>query len=494
MNSRPSQKNGMLHILFIASEAEPLVKVGGLGDVAGSLPHALRRIDPETTGGYYLDVRLVLPHHAAIRKQVQKPRPLIYYSIPYKNEMIEALVSVTNINGLPVYLISGEPIPYRAPVYSSDSRQDAEKYVFFSLAALEMTRQIDWQPDIIQANDWHTATAVYSLSSIRESDPFFSKTRSTLIIHNLPYMGASIEEVMTDFNLPSCTDSDLPEWAKCLPLPLGIQTSDLIVTVSPSYAKEILSPEFGNGLDGFLNTRADSIIGILNGLDIEEWNPATDEALPASFSLDDLTPRINNTQALRKDFSLEQDPDIPLIIMITRMDYQKGIDLAIDALLSLSDRRWQLIILGTGDPQLENACQKLEEEMPDRIRAAIRFDSRLARQLYGGGDMILIPSRYEPCGLAQMIAMRYGCVPVARATGGLSDSIIDAPNYKDSTGFLFNEISSKDLIKTLNRALTIYEQPEIWRAIQINGLKQDFSWQKSAQRYSQAYLELQGVS
>lgn len=491
MVERNNSINKMLQILYIASEAEPLVKVGGLGDVAGSLPHALRALPPEILNGYSLDVRLVIPHHAVIREKLRKPRPLIFFSIPYNDSTVEALVSVTNINGVPVYLISGAPIPYNAPVYSGDPCLDGEKYVFFSLAALEMTRQLNWRPDIIQANDWHSATAIYKLAQLRnEDEDYFNNTKSAIIIHNLPYMGSGCEEALRNYNITPSTDSRLPEWSRHIPLPLGMQAADLIITVSPSYALEIQTPAYGNGLELFLKSRSDSIMGIVNGIDINDWNPATDPDISHNYGFENLELRKENKKILLEEFSLSPDLDIPLFIIITRMDHQKGVDLLIETLTKVVHLPWQAIILGTGNPELENACRNLEKEHPDKVRAVIRFDSKLSHRMYSAGDMILMPSRYEPCGLAQMIAMRYGCVPVARATGGLKDTIQDDAEMVYTTGFLFTETSSESASKTLIRAINTYAQPEVWKNIQIRGMQKDFSWKNSAIAYANAYLDL----
>jgi starch synthase len=479
--------NRTIKILYIASEAEPLVKIGGLGDVAGSLPHTLRSLSPEKINGYSLDVRIVIPYHKAVREKLQNPQPALSFSIPRLSGSVDVQTYYSYINKVPVSLLAGSPISPDSPVYSSQAQMDIEKYVFFSVAALKYVQEVKWSPHIIQANDWHSAAAVHALKVYRQSDPFFSKTRSVLSIHNLPYMGVDCESILSDYQIPADLDPRLPEWARRLPLPIGMSTADYIITVSPTYAQEIMTPEFGCGLDGFTRSRAESVAGIINGLN-GDWNPISDTALPASFNLEKIDLRRINKQNLQNIFSLPVLDDVPLLILITRMDYQKGVDIAVDALRSISHLPWQAIILGTGDPVIENSCRHLETDFPNRVRAAIRFDARLARQMYGGADMLLMPSRYEPCGLTQMIAMRYGCVPVARATGGLKDTITDS--NEDRTGFLFKPPSSLEMADCLDRAIKTYQDKITWKSIQTRGMQSNFGWEKSALEYAKIYLKL----
>ncbi len=309
-------------------------------------------------------------------------------------------------------------------------------------------------------------------------------------IHNLPFMGKDAEEAMIKYGFPRSQDSRLPKWATLFPLPLGLLAADQIVAVSPGYAQEILTPEFGCGLQDFLKTRQESISGILNGLDQQAWEPQTDRALVQNFSIETLAQRALNKRMLQEDLGLPVDAHIPLLVMVSRFDQQKGIDIAIAGLRQRINQDWQAVLLGTGDPLLESDCRSLEAEYPHRVRALIRFDATFSRRMYASGDVLLMPSRYEPCGLAQMIAMRYGCVPLARATGGLKDTIQDSRRPTQSTGFLFNDASPQAFGEALQRALTAYRKPKTWRAIQKNGMLQDFSWEKSALEYAKIYLDL----
>lgn len=479
-----------LRVLFLAAEADPLIKVGGLGDVAGSLPRALRRLSPGQAGQRPLDVRLALPFHAAIRSKVSDPLLVALFPVPRIDQRMEARIYQAEVEGVPVYLIDGPPFQEEAPVYLYDTALDANRYAFFSLAVLEMLRRLDWQPEILHANDWHTAISVYALHLWAHASPSLNNIRTVITVHNLPFMGVGAGPVLSAYGLPSSEDERLPDWARHLPLPLALAAADHITFVSPGYAKEVLTPEFGCGLQDFLSARAQDISGILNGLDQQAWNPATDPTLLQRYSPDTLKQRALNKRALREHFALPADADAPLMILIGRMDPQKGIDLALEALPEITNLPWQTIFLGTGDPPLEDATRSLEAGLPDRVRAVIRFDARLSRLLYAGADLLLMPSRYEPCGLAQMIAMRYGCVPLARATGGLRDTILDLPDPAASTGVLFEEATSTALAAAICRALNLYQNSANWENMQMNGMRQDFSWERSAVQYASLYQRL----
>ena len=487
-----------LKVLFLAAEAEPLIKIGGLGDVAGSLPLALRNLTNHmgVRSGVEVDVRLVIPFHGAIQRHAYPIHRVARFEIPYKDGDVSAEALRMDLDGMPLYLIGGRMIPADAPVYSGDNYIDGLKFTFFSLAALELVRHLDWIPDVIHANDWHTALAIYALNRMKAMDPFFKDTVTVMGVHNLPYLGVGAGKSLDAYGLQPASDPDLPKWARDVPLALGLLSADHIVAVSPTYAKEILTPQFGAGLDGFLRRRGERISGILNGLDVKRWNPADDEFLVTCFGEDNLQARLENKIALQAEFGLEQGTELPLLALISRLDYQKGVDLLPQALRLLSesftfrDIPWQAIILGTGDPGLEADIIRLEEDFPNRVRAAVRFDAALSRRIYAGADMLLIPSRYEPCGMTQMIAMRYGCVPVGRATGGLRDTIQDHGLSPRSTGFLFVDATPEALALTLGRALRVYADEVEWRGIQKRGMEMDFSWRRSACQYLELYLSL----
>lgn len=467
-----------INILFLAAEAEPFVKVGGLGDVAGTLPRALRAL---STDEIKVDVRLVLPQHTVIRSDTF--RPVGIYSIPHGRGEAQVDAYEGILDGMPVYFINGDPIRASGSVYSSNNKLDAEKYAFFSLAALELPRQINWTPNIIHANDWHTALAAYGNLVKRWSE----KTRrvsSLVTIHNLPFLGPNVRDILEEYRLP-LANTDLPDWARVMPMPLGLWASDAIVAVSPTYADEILHAEFGCGLQDFFRNRSDTLSGILNGLDTVSFDPQTDPTLAANFSAETLPLRARNKAALQERVGLPVNPDVPLLGMVSRMDQAKGIDIALKGLRMMTKQDWQLVILGAGDPKLEAMAKKLQQDLPGRVCVETRYDAKLARQIYAGSDIFLMPSRYEPCGLSQMIAMRYGSVPLVRAVGGLHDTVTDS-----ETGFVFVDAKVKSFNDTLRRALNTYPDHDRWIKLQKAGMAQDFSWPNSARKYLELYQKL----
>lgn len=469
-----------MRILFLASEATPFIKVGGLGDVAGELPRALL--------GLGLDVRLAIPFHSRIDRGALKLQAAATVEVPRGSQKQLAQVFLTRHDALPVYLIDGEPIRRAAAVYE-DAAGDAEKYTFFSLAALAACKAVDWSPDIVHANDWHTAPAIRWLELSRPADRFWSDTSTLLVVHNLPYMGAGGEAALEAYGIPPSGDDRLPVWARGLPLPGGLAAADWLAAVSPTYALEIQTSQFGCGLEAFLQGRSKRIVGILNGLDVHTWNPESDRALEAPFTWNKLSIRRKGKSRLALDAGLKPDERVPLLAMITRLDNQKGVDIALEALQGMLDSSWQFILLGTGDPGLEARARAFAQDHPSRVIFIDRFDPPLARRMYGGADMILLPSRYEPCGLAQLIGMRYGCVPIVRATGGLKDTVVDYSTDPGGVGFVFDETGPAALAGAIRRALETFKDSRRWAGLQRRGMRRDFSWDRSARRYRELYQQ-----
>ena len=467
-----------INVLFLAAEAEPFVKVGGLGDVAGTLPRVLRTLSNDEIK---IDVRLVLPYHTVIRQESLKPVGI--YSIPRGKTEVQVEAYEGVFDGLPVYIINGDPIRASGSVYSSNNKLDAEKYVFFALAALELPRQINWNPNIIHANDWHTALAAYG-NLVKRWEDKKNRVASMVTIHNLPFLGPDVKDILESYGLP-LANTDLPDWARVMPMPLGLWASDAIVAVSPTYAEEILHEEFGSGLQEFFRNRTESIYGVLNGLDTASFDPQTDPVISTRFSADDLFARKANKTALQERLGLPVEENIPLLGMVSRMDQAKGIDIALKGLKMLHKQNWQLVILGAGNPKIEEQAKKLQELLPNRVRVETRYDAKLAREIYAGSDIFLMPSRYEPCGISQMIAMRYGSVPLVRAVGGLHDTVTDS-----ETGFVFVDKKVKSFNDTLKRAFQLYPYRSRWANLQKAGMRQDFSWSRSAQKYVELYKKL----
>jgi starch synthase len=418
--------------------------------------------------------------HPALKSYPHGLRPLQIFPLSHKESDLQVQVYTTNLDGLPVYFLDGDAVSSSGSVYSLDPALDGEKYTFFSMAALELTRQLDWKPNIVHANDWHTALACYALL-LKRWEGQFEGVSSIVTVHNLPFMGPDVAANIQSYGLMQ-VQTGLPEWANTKPLPLGLWAADAIVAVSPTYAREILTPKFGCGLEDYLHARRESLNGILNGIDDESFNPALDPALASNYGIPTLERRALDKQALQVRLDLPVEPNTPLLGVISRMDPQKGIDLIPSALRRLTDLKWQAVILGTGIPRLEHAIQRFQKEFPDRVRTEFRYDDGLARQIYAGADMFLMPSRYEPCGLSQMIAMRYGCVPIVTAVGGLKDTI-----FPDETGFMIEKATAIRLATAIRKALQAYPERANWEGIQKAGMSQDFSWSVSARQYFQLY-------
>ena len=466
-----------LRILFVAAECAPLAKVGGLGDMAGSLPKALRAL------GH--DVRLALPHYATIDNRRFPARAATHFQVNSRAGPVWATAHETAHDGVPIYLISGPPIPPRPWLYGGIA-EDGPKFVFFSLAALEMCRTMDWQPDVVHAHDWHAGTSVGYLGTAGLADPFFARVASLFTIHNLPYSGAGAGDALWQYGFWPSPWMGLPAYERWSPMALALSHADVINAVSPGYAREVLTPEYGQGFEGLLAARGERLTGVLNGIDYDVWNPATDRNLPANFDAESLEGRAENKRALQAESGLPARPDAFLIGMVSRLDGQKGLDLVGPALRELLAEDVQFVLLGTGDPYFEAEMARLAADFPGKVAAHLRFDAAAATHIYGGADAFLMPSRYEPCGLGQMIALRYGAVPVVRATGGLADTVVDAAE-RGGTGFVFGPYSAYALYGALARARAAFADRAHWRRMQQRGMKADFSWAKSAKEYVGLY-------
>jgi len=481
-------KNGNIRVLFASSEAEPFYKVGGLGDYSGSLPNALANLSLKS--GNKIDIRVVLPLHDLSTINAFSLSEEFSISFDSRSEKVTGAVYSALLNGITYYFIRQiKPKILSTDVYDSNQYTNAFKFAFFSLACIKMLSNLDWQPDILHANDWHSALIIHQLDHSQTVYDKGKNIRTALAIHNMPFMGSGSEKILQNFGINPISINTIPEWAQYLPLPMGIVSADKIVAVSPTYAEELKTNYFAYGLENYFIDNAEKLTGIINGIDTQQWDPSTDKFILQNFSLNSFRQRNKNKYALIENLGLDTNTECPLLIVISRLEDQKGIDQILDALTSITDLSWNAIILGSGHQGYEHAFRALEREQPGRIRAFIEYNGTLARKLYSSGDMILMPSLYEPCGLSQMIAMRYGCIPIAHAVGGLKDSIITEPENK-RTGFLFDNPTSSDFIASLKTAFNIYQKKDRWKMIQMNGMKIDYSWNRSAKKYADLYDEL----
>lgn len=467
-----------MKILFISAEVAPFAKTGGLGDVGGSLPKALQE------EGH--DVRVVMPAYRKIEQgypgvtALERPLPVPMGFGTVQTGVFESTLPDSEV---PIYFIAESSMFNRDTLYGYDD--DAYRFALFSRAALELSVYLDWQPDVVHAHDWHTAPAVTWLATTGQALDWFRGIPSVFTIHNLAHMGKTSWQI---FDYLGITTHGLAEenYGEVNFMARGIYHATLINTVSPSYAREIMTPEGGAGLDGLLRHRHYDLHGILNGLDYTEWDPAKDPRLPHPYTTADMDARLANRHALQARANLPQRDNIPLVAMVSRLDWQKGLDITghvIHLLMNGLAGDAQFILLGTGESQYENMFAQLASYHQDKMTAFLSYDANLAPLIYAGSDIFLMPSLFEPCGLGQLIAMRYGSVPVVRATGGLIDTVQDG-----ITGFTFYDYSADDFWRALQRAIYIYNVDKAsWGAIQHNGMLMDYSWQRSAQGYQQFY-------
>ncbi len=474
-----------LKVLFAVAEASPLIKVGGLADVAGALPKALIKL------GH--DVRVVMPGYTLIDRNKYPASPITHtFSVlmsVFGRRASASLSLVTSPRGVPVYLIENAKYFGRSAVYGEPD--DPERFLFLCRALLEVPQKVKWQPDIIHCHDWHTGATVGLMKAVYSADPFYRSCAAVFTIHNLAYQGWFDENFINSVGLAA-----LLPWAENQTKPyllrmmgLGIYYADVISTVSETYAQEILTPEYGEGLDPLLRQRKDRLYGIVNGLDYEEFNPATDTHLIANYDLTNPEKKALNKAELQKKAGLPVDPNIPLIGMVSRLDEQKGMDILVHALGPLlSEGSFQFVLVGTGREQYHKALKEISAEYPSKVAIFLAFDPGLAQLIYGGSDFFLMPSHFEPCGLGQLIALRYGTIPIVRHTGGLIDTIKDcSPDLSEGNGFAFVPYKPEALLSVVKRALTAFQNKNAWHSLIKRAMSQDFSWDKSAIKYEQLY-------
>lgn len=473
-----------MKVLFVAAEASPFVKVGGLGDVIGGLPAALNENG--------VDARVVLPLYSSIDRNKYNIRfvKYIYVSLGWKH--IYCGIFEAEHKGIKFYFIDNEQYFNRYQTYGEPD--DGERFAFFSKAAVDMMPHIDFKADVMNANDWHAALSVVYLDRYRrERNDFYKDMKSVISIHNVefqgkfnPYLLGSLFGLGNDYLGALKFDHDINL------LKGAIQLADRVNTVSENYANELLNPYFSFGLDPILSSERGKLRGIVNGIDYDKFDPSSDPNISQKFSLKSLNKKIKNKLAFQKEMALEVSEDIPMAGMVTRLTGQKGIDLVVGAAEHILNMGAQLVILGTGDPYFEDQLRNLENRRHDKMRSILKFSNEISSKIYASSDIFLMPSKSEPCGLSQLIAMRYGSIPVVNRVGGLRDTVEPFdPTRMTGYGFTFESYNMYDMLDAIKRALDVYNlDQKTWKKIMKNAMDHDMSWNNSAKKYIEMYNEI----
>ncbi len=478
-----------MNIVFVASEAAPLAKTGGLADVVGSLPRALKRLGHEVT--------VVVPYY---RKQVCASGvkiKLLEQSIPVRIDGVDRIAPLheADANGLRFILVEQDDLYDRDGLYGPPAGAYSDnllRYIFFNRVALEAACLLKSPVDIFHCHDWQTGFLPLLLKTQYHHQPRIADARCIFTIHNLAYQGVFPSLWLHRLGLPS--ESFHPGcyefYGQINCMKAGIASCDRITTVSQTYAGEILTPEYGCHLEAFLSEHSDKLSGIVNGLDVESWDPASDMTIAVNYAPGEMQGKRRCKIALRKSLGLAAHANAPLLTVISRLVEQKGVDLLLDCVPDWLEKGYQLAILGSGDPVYEGMLKRLARARPEQMYFSSGFNEKLARQIYAGGDIFLMPSRFEPCGLGQLMAMRYGNVPVVRATGGLKDTVTDyATSKRTSTGFGFDKARPDVFRATVDNAVGTWRSPTVWRRITDRAMRRDSSWDASAASYAKMYAE-----
>lgn len=483
----------MLKILFAAAEAAPFAKTGGLGDVIGSLPRELKQQG--------VDVRVILPNYKDIPEKYKQQmvfKTKFFVQVGWRQKYCGIMEFV--YHGITFYFIDNEYYFKRHGFYGY--HDDAERFGFFCRAVLESLNKIDFIPDIIHCHDWHAGMVSVLYDAHYRHLPEYENIKTLFTIHNLRYQGIFGKEILHDilsldwkyFHHDGVESNGAVNFMKG-----GLAYSDMISTVSRTYAEEIQYPYFGEQLDGFLRKRRDDLIGIVNGIDYDTYNPSKDKKICNNYDVHSLENKAKNKVELQQQLGLTVNADIPMIAIVSRLVAPKGMELIESRLIemlkqmSFDNHNAQLVILGTGEARYENFFKYVAWQYPGKVSANIMFDDNLARQIYAGADMFLMPSLYEPCGIGQLIAMRYGCIPIVRKTGGLHDTV---QQYDEKTGlgngFTFPHYNAHEMSDTIMGALDLFHNKEEWNKIVVNAMNSDYSWQHSAKEYQEIYRKMIG--
>jgi starch synthase len=498
-----AQRTHPLSVLFFGPELTPLAKAGGLGDVIGALPPALHQLG--------IDVRVVLPYYGSIpRSRAIHRHTSLTVLFGHRKEPVTVFLTTIPHTAVPVYLLhhrwfngpsiylhGRKMLDRKRGIYTRHSK-DVERFTFFSRAALEMLPVIHWQPHILHGHDWFFGLVPVWLKTTERHHPFFASMRTVLTIHNLANQGIASPRLIRRSGLQESHFPSIERDAKNRDIDLlaqGILNADQLTTVSPQYAKEILTPTYGEHLHPLLRRRRHALVGILNGIDTRSFHPASDPAISIRYTARTVTSgKARNKQALQRALRLKIDLKIPLFGMVSRIVAQKGFDLLPLAFKPLRHQRFQVVLLGAGDPRLTARLERWAQTFPDRIRLLQIFDEDLARRIYAASDFFLMPSRFEPCGLGQMIAMRYGGIPIVRSTGGLANTVTPAPSRSSlphqGTGIVFQRATPASLTHALLDACALFQDPKLMHSLIQSNMKKDFSWETSARSYRKLYENL----
>jgi starch synthase len=475
-----------MKILFVSSEVSPFAKTGGLADVAGSLPKALKK------NGH--DVRIIMPLYQCVEAgsfTIKKSRK--GFEVPVDGIIQKGLLRQTTLADIPVYLVEKKEYFQRPELYGTsagDYPDNSQRFGFFCRGVVDLLKRLDFRPDIIHCNDWQTALIPFLIKQEHKDDPFFTKTALVYTIHNLAYQGIFERETLSSLGLnESHFTIDLLEYfGKINLMKGGMLTADVINTVSNAYCREIQTKEMGCGLQGVLQHRAHDLYGILNGIDYQDWNPSTDPLIFKNYTSTTLSGKAANKKNLQHALGLEQNPAIPLFGMITRLSSQKGLDLLEALLPKFEEQKLQLVLLGTGDEKYMKMLSTLQKKPSKKLSINLTFDQALSRKIYAASDMFLMPSLYEPCGLGQLISFRYGSVPVVRKTGGLADTVFDSrEGVREPNGFTFDDYTPEAFWEAISRALETYKDRKKWDKIVRSGMNSDYSWDHSGAEYEALY-------
>ncbi|MCB1196115.1 glycogen synthase GlgA [bacterium] len=478
-----------LNILFAASEVVPFAKTGGLADVAGALPVALEELGHK--------VKVVMPYYQMVkksRKSIKDTEKSVLIEI--NDRIVEGKIYQSKIGkNVTVYLIENEAYYNRQELYRTtegDYPDNAERYIFFSKAVLEVAKIFKFQPDIVHCNDWQTGLVPVLLKVKEQKNPFFENTASVFTIHNLAYQGLFWHLDMPLTNLPWSifNQEGIEYYGNINLMKAGIVFSDVVNTVSKKYSKEIQTEEFGCGLEGVLQNRQNDLYGIVNGVDYSQWNPESDKLIKSNFSSSDLNGKKVCREDLLQEFGLKNKPSAPIIGIISRLADQKGFDLLAEQINAILQFDLFLVLLGTGEEKYHVLFKEIAKKYSKKVGIKLTFDNTVAHKIEAGSDIFLMPSQYEPCGLNQMYSLKYGTIPVVRATGGLDDTITNYnPKNGKGNGFKFKPYTGKALLSKIEEAVTVYKSKKDWKKLLVNAFECDFSWNASAREYSKLYLK-----